>query len=326
MMDADIAARPRIADPRTVSWHAAGRRCTRGDEHRDRARDPEAHEASPARDVGCRICGSSTRRTPVTTLYNQAQLETPWEITNVNGGAVPLGHPYGTVGHSIPRIHAARARASPPSPRDPSACARPGYMSTAAYLERPSSPRRSFDGLSRRSFPSIPRNSPASGLSSRAAPKGWARPSCGVSLPPARRIGDHRTLTAAGKSVGEAVHPGRHQYPEGVAGGAGGSGPSRRLDILVNNVGAPARRVAAYSPSPTTIGGARSTPNLLAAVGSIAHSSGNAEAGIRRHHPYLVHSTTLAAVRGDACICGAKAALTTYSKGLSKKSGREASV
>src|SRR5712692_9708933 len=25
----------------------------------------------------------------VTTLYNQAQLETPWEITNVNGGAVP---------------------------------------------------------------------------------------------------------------------------------------------------------------------------------------------------------------------------------------------
>ena len=34
----------------------------------------------------------------VTTLYNQAQLETPWEITNVNGGAVPLGHPYGMSG------------------------------------------------------------------------------------------------------------------------------------------------------------------------------------------------------------------------------------
>ena len=30
----------------------------------------------------------------VTTLYNQAQLETPWDITNVNGGAVALGHPY----------------------------------------------------------------------------------------------------------------------------------------------------------------------------------------------------------------------------------------
>ena len=38
-------------------------------------------------------------------IYNQAQLETPWETTNVNGGAVALGHPYG--------------------------------MSTAAYLKRP---------------------------------------------------------------------------------------------------------------------------------------------------------------------------------------------
>jgi acetyl-CoA C-acetyltransferase len=34
----------------------------------------------------------------VTTLYNQAQLDTPWEITNVNGGAVALGHPYGMSG------------------------------------------------------------------------------------------------------------------------------------------------------------------------------------------------------------------------------------
>lgn len=34
----------------------------------------------------------------VTTLYNQAQLETPWETTNVNGGAVALGHPYGMSG------------------------------------------------------------------------------------------------------------------------------------------------------------------------------------------------------------------------------------
>ncbi|MEO8841181.1 MAG: acetyl-CoA C-acyltransferase [Kofleriaceae bacterium] len=34
----------------------------------------------------------------VTSLYNQAQLETPWDITNVNGGAVPLGHPYGMSG------------------------------------------------------------------------------------------------------------------------------------------------------------------------------------------------------------------------------------
>ena len=34
----------------------------------------------------------------VTTLYNQAQLQTPWEITNVNGGAIALGHPYGMSG------------------------------------------------------------------------------------------------------------------------------------------------------------------------------------------------------------------------------------
>jgi len=34
----------------------------------------------------------------VTTLYNQAQLETPWDITNVNGGAIALGHPYGMTG------------------------------------------------------------------------------------------------------------------------------------------------------------------------------------------------------------------------------------
>jgi acetyl-CoA C-acetyltransferase len=34
----------------------------------------------------------------VTTLYNQAQLETPWDTTNVNGGALALGHPYGMSG------------------------------------------------------------------------------------------------------------------------------------------------------------------------------------------------------------------------------------
>ena len=34
----------------------------------------------------------------VTTLYNQAQLGTPSERTNVNGGAIALGHPYGMSG------------------------------------------------------------------------------------------------------------------------------------------------------------------------------------------------------------------------------------
>jgi acetyl-CoA C-acetyltransferase len=34
----------------------------------------------------------------VTTLYNQRQLDTPWDRTNVNGGAIALGHPYGMSG------------------------------------------------------------------------------------------------------------------------------------------------------------------------------------------------------------------------------------
>jgi acetyl-CoA C-acetyltransferase len=72
----------------------------------------------------------------VTTLYNQAQLETPWERTNVNGGAVPLGHPYGMSGIrylgstllELGRRHARRAVVG--------VCTA-GGMATAAYLERP---------------------------------------------------------------------------------------------------------------------------------------------------------------------------------------------
>src|SRR5262249_43336971 len=72
----------------------------------------------------------------VTTLYNQAQLETPWEITNVNGGAVPLGHPYGMSGIrylgstllELGRRHRRRAVVG--------VCTA-GGMATAAYLERP---------------------------------------------------------------------------------------------------------------------------------------------------------------------------------------------
>jgi acetyl-CoA C-acetyltransferase len=33
--------------------------------------------------------------------YNQSQLGTPWDITNVNGGAVALGHPIGASGARI---------------------------------------------------------------------------------------------------------------------------------------------------------------------------------------------------------------------------------
>jgi acetyl-CoA C-acetyltransferase len=72
----------------------------------------------------------------VTTLYNQAQLETPWEITNVNGGAVALGHPYGMsgiryLGSSLLELRRREAR------RAIVGVCTAGGMATAAYLESP---------------------------------------------------------------------------------------------------------------------------------------------------------------------------------------------
>src|SRR5229473_967426 len=72
----------------------------------------------------------------VTTLYNQAQLETPWETTNVNGGAIALGHPYGMsgiryVGQTLPELARRKAR------RAVVAVCTAGGMATAAFLERP---------------------------------------------------------------------------------------------------------------------------------------------------------------------------------------------
>ena len=71
----------------------------------------------------------------VTVLYNQAQLETPWAITNVNGGCIALGHPYGMSGirylgtalFELGRRGKRRAIVG--------VCAA-GGMATAAYLER----------------------------------------------------------------------------------------------------------------------------------------------------------------------------------------------
>src|SRR6266404_3938066 len=107
----------RIADPRTVSWHAAGGRRTRGDEHRDRACDPEARETSPACDVGCRSVGAprGVRRDHALQPGAARDAVGDHERQRWCGAARP---PVWHVGHSIPRIHAARARASPPSPRD----------------------------------------------------------------------------------------------------------------------------------------------------------------------------------------------------------------
>jgi acetyl-CoA C-acetyltransferase len=71
----------------------------------------------------------------VTTLYNQAQLQTPWETTNVNGGAVALGHPYGMsgiryLGSTLLELGRRRAR------RAIVGVCTAGGMATAAYLER----------------------------------------------------------------------------------------------------------------------------------------------------------------------------------------------
>ena len=71
----------------------------------------------------------------VTTLYNQAKLETPWEITNVNGGAVCLGHPYGMsgiryLGSTLLELGRRQKR------RAVVGVCTAGGMATAAYLER----------------------------------------------------------------------------------------------------------------------------------------------------------------------------------------------
>lgn len=71
----------------------------------------------------------------VTTLYNQRQLETPWETTNVNGGAIALGHPYGMsgiryIGSTLMELGRRNAKKAVVG-----VCTA-GGMATAAYLER----------------------------------------------------------------------------------------------------------------------------------------------------------------------------------------------
>jgi acetyl-CoA C-acetyltransferase len=71
----------------------------------------------------------------VTTLYNQRELDTPWETTNVNGGAIALGHPYGMsgiryVGSTLLELARRKAR------KAVIGVCTAGGMATAAYLER----------------------------------------------------------------------------------------------------------------------------------------------------------------------------------------------
>ena len=70
----------------------------------------------------------------VTTLYNQAELGMPWETTNVNGGAIALGHPYGMsgiryLGSTLLELGRRRAR------RAVVGVCTAGGMATAALLE-----------------------------------------------------------------------------------------------------------------------------------------------------------------------------------------------
>ncbi len=71
----------------------------------------------------------------VTTLYNQAQLETPWETTNVNGGAIGLGHPYGMSGIRYLGSTLLELGRRAKKKALVGVCTA-GGMATAAYLER----------------------------------------------------------------------------------------------------------------------------------------------------------------------------------------------
>jgi acetyl-CoA C-acetyltransferase len=71
----------------------------------------------------------------VTTLYNQAQLETPWETTNVNGGAIALGHPYGMSGIRYLGATLMELGRRGKNKAIVGVCTA-GGMATAAYLER----------------------------------------------------------------------------------------------------------------------------------------------------------------------------------------------
>jgi acetyl-CoA C-acetyltransferase len=70
----------------------------------------------------------------VTTLYNQAELQTPWEITNVKGGAIALGHPYGMSGIRYLGSTLLELRRRGKHKAVVGVCTA-GGMATAAYLE-----------------------------------------------------------------------------------------------------------------------------------------------------------------------------------------------
>jgi acetyl-CoA C-acetyltransferase len=71
----------------------------------------------------------------VTTLYNQAELDVPWDRTNVNGGAIALGHPYGMSGVRYVGSTLLEMKRRAAKKAIVGVCTA-GGMATAAYLER----------------------------------------------------------------------------------------------------------------------------------------------------------------------------------------------
>ena len=118
--------------------------------------------------------------------------------------------------------------------------------------------------------------------------------------------GDHRTLAVAGRSGGGVVRPGRHQHTRGRGqGGPGSTGPSRRRGHPRQQcrrlLRAERRRAGSWRRG---LAGRHQRQPVRRRPPRPRAAARNAEAGIRRHHPHLVHPAALAAVRGDARLCG----------------------
>ena len=170
-----------------------------------------------------------------------------------------------------------------------------------------------------------PTNSPANVPLSRAAPRAWARPSCGASLPAVRRwrppharrcrkVWRWNCLSRPTSAHARAWTRWSGKYWTVSAAWTSSSTMSA----------APPHRAAACWLSATRIGRTPSTPTCFAAVrldrGTAAR---NAEAGIGRHHPYLVHPAALAVVRGDARLCGRQGRVDDLQQGAVEGSRAE---
>ena len=136
MMDADAGGAPRPADPRSLPRHAARRRRARGDEHRDRAGDPEAAEAPRRSRRPTSTSGSCTRPTPSPRSTTRRSSRRRGRPRTSTAARCALGHPYGMsgiryLGSTLLELGRRKAR------RAVVGVCTAGGMATAAYLEAP---------------------------------------------------------------------------------------------------------------------------------------------------------------------------------------------